>query len=39
MTLLSTAFNCALLDTGNKHWKTNEPVKKHDNGLYGVCGL
>ena len=30
MTLLSTAFNCALIDTGKKHWKTNEPVKKPD---------
>ena len=29
VTLLSTAFNCALIDTGKKHWKTNEPVKKH----------
>ena len=30
VTLLSTAFNSALIDTGKKHWKTNEPVKKHD---------
>ena len=30
VTLLSTAFNCALIDGGKKHWKTNEPVKKHD---------
>ena len=30
VTLFSTAFNCALIDTVKKHWKTNEPVKKHD---------
>ena len=30
MTLLSTAFNCALIDTSKKYWKTNEPVKKPD---------
>ena len=30
VTLRSTAFNCALTDTGKKHWKTNEPVKKHN---------
>ena len=27
VTLLSTAFNCALTDTGKKHGKTNELVK------------
>ena len=26
--LLSTAFNCALTDTGKKHWKTSELIKK-----------
>ena len=30
VTLLSTAFNCTLIDTGKKRWKNNEPVKKHD---------
>ena len=44
VTLLSTAFNCALIDTGKKHWKTNEPVKKHDfvyqyNCYMRGCGL
>ena len=30
VTLFTTAFNFALIDTGKKHWKTNEPIKKHD---------
>ena len=40
VTFLSTAFNCALIDTGKKHWKTNEPVNKHDLVYqYTYCSL
>ena len=30
VTLLYTAFTCALIDTGKKDQKTNEPAKKHN---------